>query len=241
MKRRSGCILPCVSARSSPGDRYEPLPGLLDLPGWIWRRLPTPGKVALVLLPFVLIGLVIALGPGIEESKEERARAEEQRSARQQAAREAALREEQRPRFAAAAPAPASVAGRERLVDAAARAVRRDATQRAAAGEFRGPIRGIECEPFPRSTSGAGADQDLARRTGVYSCLAVTASFTGSTGGGEVAPYTQSEGGTVGHPYRLRIDFESGRYAFCKISGRAGEGGLTAQQPVTIPRVCGGL
>jgi hypothetical protein len=235
------CIVPGVSASPSPGDRYEPLPGLLELPGWIWRRLPTPGKVALVLLPFAVIGLVIVLGPGIEESKEERARTEERRSARERAAREAALREQQRPRFAAAAPAAASIAGRERLVDAAARSVRKDATERAAAGELRGPIRGVECEPFPRTTTGVGAEQDLSRRTGTYSCLAVTASFSGSTGGGEVAPYTRSEGGTIGHPYRVRIDFESGRYAFCKVAGRAGEGGLNARQPVTVPRVCGGF
>jgi hypothetical protein len=227
--------------KASPGDRYEPLPGLADLPTWIWRRLPGPGKVALILLPFVVIGLILALGPGIRDSKEERARSEEQRIERERAAREARLREQQRPRFAAGAPAAESVAGRERLLETAAVSVRADARKRAAAGELTGPIRGVECEPFPRTTSGIGAEQDPSRRFGIYSCLAVTAQFSGSTGGGEVAPYTQSEAGTVGHPYRVRIDFESGRYAFCKIAGRAGEGGLSARQVVTVPRVCGGL
>jgi hypothetical protein len=226
--------------KQPPGDRYEPLPGLAELPGWLWRRLPGPGKVAVVLLPFVVLGLVLALGPGIRESKEERARSEEQRIERERAAREARLREEQQPRFAAGAPAPESVPGRERLVEEAAASVRTDARRRAAAGELDGPIRGIECEPFPRTTSGTGADQDLSRRFGIYSCLAVTAQFSGSTGG-EPAPYAQSEAGTVGHPYRVRIDFESGRYAYCKIFGRAGEGGLRAEQPVTVPRACGGL
>jgi hypothetical protein len=235
-----------VSGKSSPGDpfepgdRYEPLPGLFDLPGWIWRRLPTVGRVGVVLLPFVVVGLVLALGPGIEKSKEDRARSEEQQAARQQAAREAAQREQQRPRFGTAAPAPDSVAGRERLLDAAARSVRADATRRAAAGEFSGPIRGVDCEPFPRTTSGTGAAQDLSKTTGAYSCLAVTARFSGSTGDGEVAPYTQSEAGTIGHPYRVRIDFSSGRYAFCKVAGRPGEGSLRANQRVTVPRVCGG-
>jgi hypothetical protein len=227
-------------SKSSSGDRYEPLPGLADLPAWIWRRLRGPGKVAVVLLPFVVIGLVLALGPGIRDSKEERARSEEQRIERERAAREARLREEQRPRFAAGAPSPESVAGRERLVETAAVSVRADARKRAAAGELTGPIRGVECEPFPRTTSGIGAERDLSRRFGTYSCLAVTAQFGESTGG-EVAPYAQSEAGTVGHPYRVRIDFDTGRYAYCKIAGRAGEGGLRAQQAVTVPRVCGGL
>jgi hypothetical protein len=226
--------------RSRPGDRYEPLPGLVDLPGWLWRRLPTAGRVGVVLLPFVIVGLVLALAPGIENSKEERARSEEQQAARQRAAREAAQREQQRPRFATAAPAPDSGAGRERLLHAAARSVRADATERVAAGEFSGPIRGVDCEPFPRTTSGRGAEEDLSKSAGTYSCLAVTARFSGSTGDGEVAPYTQSEAGTVGHPYRVRIDFGSGRYAFCKVAGRPGEGSLRANQPVTVPRVCGG-
>ena len=92
------------------------MPGVIDLPGWIWRRLPGPGKVALVLLPIVLIAVGLAVMPSIEESKEERARAEQQRIERERAARVARLREQQRPRFTRAAPAPASVPGRERLI-----------------------------------------------------------------------------------------------------------------------------
>jgi hypothetical protein len=209
------------------------------MPGWLWRRLPPAGKVALALLPIVVVGLVLLLGPGIRESKEERARSEAQRLEQAREAREARLRDEQQPRFAGAAPAPDSVAGRERLVEAAADSVRTDARRRAAAGELTGPIRAVECEPFPRTTSRTGAEQDLSRSTGIYSCLAVTAAFSESTGA-EQGPYTQSEGGSVGHPYRVRIDFDSGRYAYCKISGRPGEGSLSAQQPVTVPRVCGG-
>ena len=44
----------------------------------------------------------------------------------------------------------------------------------------------------------------------------------------------------IGHPYRVRIDFESGRYALCRVAGRPGEGSLQARQAVTVPRVCGG-
>jgi hypothetical protein len=43
--------------------------------------------------------------------------------------------------------------------------------------------------------------------------------------------------GAVGHPYRVRIDFESGRYSFCKIAGYAL---YKSETIVTVPRACGG-
>ena len=155
------CIVQRV-AEPTPGDRYEPLPGIVDLPAWIWRRLNGPGKVAVILLPFVLIAVGLALRPGIEESKQERARSEEQRIERERAAREARLREQQQPRFASAAPAPDSVPGRERLVEAAGASVLADARKRAAAGEFDGPIRDVTCEEYPRTVP-AGAPTRISR------------------------------------------------------------------------------
>jgi hypothetical protein len=114
-----------------------------------------------------------------------------------------------------------------------------DARRRAAAGELDGPIRDVTCEEYPRSVAGRGADQDLSKPAGNYSCIAVTARFSGSEGGDQAA-YAQSEAGVIGHPYRIRIAFGSGRYAFCRVSGRPGEGSLQALQAVTVPRVCGG-
>jgi hypothetical protein len=38
----------------------------------------------------------------------------------------------------------------------------------------------------------------------------------------------------------MRIDFDTGRYAICKIGGRPAEGGLKRRLGVTVPRVCGG-
>jgi hypothetical protein len=222
-----------------PTDRYEPLPGIIDLPAWLWRRLSGPGKVALLLLPVVLIAIGLALRPGIEESKERQAQSEERRIERERAAREARLREQQRPRFASGPAAADDVGGRLRLVSAAGASVLADARERAAAGELDGPIRDVTCEPFPRTVSGGGADRDLTKAAGSYSCIAVTARFEGSQG--EEGAYAQSEAGVIGHPYRVRIDFETGRYAFCRVAGRAGEGGLQARQAVTVPRACGGL
>jgi hypothetical protein len=212
-------------------DRYEPLPGIAGLPGWIWRRLPKAGKVAIALLPFVLIGLVILLGPGIDRSKEERAQAESERLARQRAERVARLRIEQRPRFGRGTPAGSDVARRTTLLGEARAAVETDARRRVAAGSLDGPVRRVECEPYPRTVEGKGAHLDPARATGRYSCLAITR---------DVPAGERAEASAIGHPYRVKIHFTSGRYALCKVSGRAGEGSLGAAAVVTVPHACGG-
>jgi hypothetical protein len=225
-----------VQDRSRAGDdrssdRYEPLPGIAALPGWLWRRLPPGGKVAVALLPFVVVALVLLLGPGIDRSKDERARAESQRLTREREQRAARLRAEQRPRFGRGAPAGADLGARAALLREARVAVETDARRRAAAGALAGPIRRATCEPFPRSVSGRGAHLDPRRTSGRYACLAVTR---------EVPPGERAEAAAIGHPYRVRIDFGSGRYAFCKVTGRAGEGAIGTGAPVTVPRVCGG-
>ena len=46
--------------------------------------------------------------------------------------------------------------------------------------------------------------------------------------------------GLLGHPYRMRINFDNGRYAFCKVRGRPGELAVKAPRPVLLPPVCGG-
>jgi hypothetical protein len=214
----------------SDAGRYEALPGLTGLPSWIWRRLPRPAKVGVALLPFAVVGLVLALGPGIEEGKDKRASAQAERLAEARAERVERLRREQRPRFAAGEPA-ASVAGRRRLLDRGAAAVLADARARVAAGALDGPIRRVECEPYPRTVHGRGAHEDTSQRFGRYACLAVTSEF---------APGEGNEGGMIGHPYRMRIDFETGRYAFCKVSGRPGEGSIGTTPLVPVPRACGG-
>ena len=97
-------------------DRYEPLPGVTRLPGWIWRRLPAAGKVGVALLPFIAVALVLALGPGIERGKEERASAEAERLQQAQAERVDRLKREQEPHFARGEPAASSLQARRRLL-----------------------------------------------------------------------------------------------------------------------------
>lgn len=218
-------------------ERYEPLPSIPQLPRYVWRKLPTAGRVVVALIPVAAIALVILLGPGISRDKEERAQAEQERLEQARAERIDRLRAEQRPRFASG-PAPIEGAApderllvRGRAVDAAADAVGRDARKRVRAGQLDGPIRRVVCEPFPRTVDGRGAHEDLDSATGRYSCLAVTA----------VAPGSESqEGSLIGHPYRVLIDFESGRIGYCKISGRAGEGSIGQAPVVPVPKACGG-
>ena len=102
-----------------------------------------------------------------------------------------------------------------------------DARRRVALGELDGPIRRVECEPFPRTVEGVGADRDLGRRRGGYACIAITAEFGGAAGAR----------GVIGHQYRALVDFATGRFAYCKVSGQAGP---AREQLATTPRACGG-
>jgi hypothetical protein len=67
--------VPRVTA-SSP-DRYEPLPGLLEIPGFLIRKIPPRARkpaawTAVILLAAVAVALVLSI-PAITESKDERA------------------------------------------------------------------------------------------------------------------------------------------------------------------------
>jgi hypothetical protein len=212
-------------------DRYDPLPGVGGLPKWIWSKLPRAGRIALALLPIAIIGLVLLLGPGIDDSKNERAQAERERLARAEAERVERVRAEQRPRFRRAAPAGDDLAARAALVAALPAAIQADARRRVAAGTLDGPIRSVECESYPRSVDGAGAHLDPSQATGRYSCLAVTRA---------VPANERNEALRIGHPYRVKVDFGTGRYAFCKVVGRPGEGAIGTQTLVPIPAICGG-
>jgi hypothetical protein len=212
-------------------DRHEPLPGVAGFPKWVWGKLPRAGRVAVALLPFAIVALILLLGPGIDESKDRRAETERQRQAQQTAERVAQLRAEQRPRFERGTPAGRDVAARATLVASLPIAIQTDARQRVAAGALDGPIRSVECEPYPRSVDGQGAHLDPSQTTGRYSCLAVTRA---------VEATERNEAATIGHPYRVLVNFDTGRYAFCKVSGRPGEGSLDRQILVPVPEACGG-
>jgi len=212
-------------------DRYEPLPGLLQLPGYVWRRLGRTAKVAIVVAAgAAVIGAILA-APSIQRSNEERSRAEAERSARIERQQIELTRRQQRPRFGRGAAPGQDLGARRQLLSSAEGSILADASTRSAAGEFNGPIMRVACEGFPPGAKIVAADADPAKRVGLYECIAVTSQIPATSG---------NRTGLLGHPYRMRINFDNGRYAFCKVRGRPGELAVKAPRPVNLPRVCGG-
>ncbi len=211
------------------------MPGIVDLPGWLWRRMGRTARLSALGALVLLVAAAAALVPVILESKEDQAEADRRERAERRAELIRRLETEQRPRQRrstsvtppGAAPAE-QLAARSTLVKEMNAEILADARARVRRGDLDGPIRRVECEPFPRRVDGVGAHEQLGRRTGRYACVAVTAEF----GTGEVGAT-----GVIGHQYRTMVDFETGRYAFCKVSGQAGP---SREQLVTTPRVCGG-
>jgi hypothetical protein len=204
--------------------RYDPLPDLSQMPAWIWRRLPRAGKAAAAAAPVAGVAVVLAVAPSIDRAKDERAHTEAQRVAQVRAERVRQVRAEQRPRFAHGTPAGADLAARRRLLTAAGAAVLADARGRVA-----DPIRRVTCEPFPR---GVGAHADPSAGDGRYACLAVAH---------DVPATARTPAAVTGYPYRMLIDFKSGRYGFCKVVGREGEGMIGIQPFVPLSPSCGGM
>jgi hypothetical protein len=226
---------PVDKSRREPTERYEPLPGVAQLPGWALCKLGPRLRVVLVLALLAAVAGALALAPALRERKQERVAQERRERAAQREAAIRRLQVEQRPRFRVSrsvAPAGAGPAtrleARAELMDDLSAAIEADARRRVRRGVIEGPILRVGCEPFPRTLAGVGADRELARRSGRYACLAVRAEFERSEA---------SVGGALGYPYRAKVDFESGRYAYCKISGRPGP---TPDPRVTTPRACGG-
>jgi len=221
-------------------DRYEPLPGLLGIPAFLARKIPPRARrpaafAAGLLLVAVAVGVALA-APAIDEGKRERAAADSEASEQLKAQRVARLRAEQRPLRGSGTPArglegPAAIGARQALAADLAAAVERDGRGRFAAGEIKQPVEGSVCERYPRGAGGEDPATDLSKPTGRYSCLAITATVQADRAG---------QPGAIGYPYRALVDFPSGRFTYCKVSGRPGEGSLRRELLVTVPQACGG-
>jgi hypothetical protein len=221
-------------------DRYDPLPGLTEIPAFLVRKLSRRGRrifwiVAALAAVGLAVGLYFAI-PAITDSKEERAAAERRAARQREATLVAKLRAEQRlvegtGTAARGLEGSAAITARRALVTDLSDAVHEDARARMRNGEFTRTVERVECERFPRGARGEDPATDLANPVGRYSCLAITAD----------APKTAtSNPSSIGYPYRARVDFPTGKYTFCKISGRPGEGSLTRKSPVQVPVACGG-
>ena len=221
-------------------DRYEPLPGLTEIPGYLYRKLSPRGrKIAAIagaaLLVIVAVVLAVSI-PKITESKSDRAAADRRSAQEREKALVAELKAEQRLREGTGTAARGlagaqAIEARHQLAADLAAAVQHDALARARTGEFAHGVKRVECERFPRGAHGEDPATDLTHDQGRYSCLAVTA----------VAPKTElNDSSSIGYPYRALVDFPSGRYTFCKVSGRPGELAVSRTTVVGVPAACGG-
>jgi len=204
-------------------DRYEPLPGFLSIPGFLYRKLGPRGRMAVkVGGGLLIVGAIVAaivLVPRIADTKRERADRERREAAAAMAERRRQLIAEQRPHRARAE----SGAPRAVVVTELEERILTDSRARVAAGVLAGPAaKRVECEPLPH-----GQDVDGARV--VYDCLAVTSDLPS---GGDLP------GGVIGHPFRGVAEFPSARLTWCKVSGRPGEGSLTRRGLVRLPQAC---
>jgi hypothetical protein len=84
----------------------------------------------------------------------------------------------------------------------------------------------VESGELPPPSARYAICKRLRGYAGRLSCTAVTSEVPG--------------GGVVGHPFRARVSLDSGRYTWCKVSGRAGEGAFTQLLNVPVPKACGG-
>jgi hypothetical protein len=221
-------------------DRYEPLPGLTELPGYFLRKLSPRGRraaaiVGALLLIALAVGLYFVI-PAITETKADRAAAERRAVAQREAQLVAQLKAEQRLVEGRGTPSrglegDAQITARKALAGDLAAAVHEDADARVRSGEFTHSISRVECERYPRGAHGEDPASDLSSATGRYSCLAVTVD----------APRTElNNASSIGYPYRALVDFPSGKYTFCKFSGRPGELAFDRRVKAPVPRACGG-
>jgi hypothetical protein len=204
-----------------------------------WLRIWTPPRdveipppprralgVAAVLLAAAVVAVLTLLAPAIDRSKERGAAQREHDAAAAARARRAQLTFDQRAHHARAPEvgrmhaAGREAASRSALLADARASIDRDVRARVAAGELKGPIRGVRCRYRARE-----------RGTRVHlDCLAVTAAGT----------HRRVLGYLIGHPFVVGGSLRDGRYAWCKDNPRPGERAIGRSVTVALPAACAG-
>ena len=183
-----------------------------------WRGLAVGGAVVVVALG---AGAALVL-PRVAEDREASREREQRAAVERKAAFLAGVDREQRPRRGRGRPDPRGsasrrVAARTALLASAESGIAADARRRTGRR-----IRGVDCEPFPRTPQKTVPAAELDRPAATYDCVAVTARFRA---GAE---------GIIGIPFRLLADFARGRYAWCRIVPLADRDRLAHP----LPRAC---
>lgn len=196
------------------------------------RRARLIAALVAVLVLGVAGALVAILSPGIEHAKRTNAAS----AARAHSAAIAALERknavEQRLRVAStpardpgsSAGSAARVRARAAIVGDLERAIDADARARVRAGTLVGPVRSVQCNPYP-----PGSNVPPTAKFGSYACVAVNRLITS---GSKVL-------GLLGVSFWGRVDFAHGRLAWCKVNPQPGEGGAgTGPPPVPLAQAC---
>lgn len=187
-----------------------------------WRKLALGAGVGALVLGVALAVMI----PRINDGKATRAAQERAQQAKAAAANRARIIELQQPRSGSAAqllpPAGASAtevrAAREDFLHRVESAITADAQARAAKGEMSRVQGPTTCAP----ASGA--------REGVFDCYTVVR---------RVPKVETNAAGSIGYPFRAVLDYETFRYAFCRVEQFPGE--MLVPDPNTVvqlPAAC---
>src|SRR4051794_36356019 len=215
------------------------------------RRLRTSGPFRLLILAVAVAAVVVLVAeasPGPDRAKrtaaerarlrtlhteQQRIRAAERRDPvlRRERAR---LRADQRAHFAradAAARWPMKThADQEAVVHSLERAITREALARWHAGSLNARVYRTLCEHLVRPNRQHPRPPPLSAAQAGYECTAVT-TFA--------PPSSRTKRAIIGFPYWARVDFRSGRLAWCKVNLLPSEHGIGDSLAfVPLPRVC---
>jgi hypothetical protein len=218
-------------------ERYQPLPSLLQVPGFLLRKLP-PRRRRMVVIAgsafLAALAIAAAVGlPAIHARQRADARAQAHRNAlaRQRLlagyARQALPRRGTGPAARGLHGAPA-IAARRQLVTILQADIVADARARAVRTL---DYRSAECSAYPKEVAQRPPQDDVARPTAVFECIAATA---------DVGAGATTTGSIIGQPFRALVDFERGAFAWCMIVQRPGELSIGTGPVLAVPRACGG-
>jgi len=212
-------------------QRYDPLPGLLGLPGFAWRRAPRAARIAAVALGLLAVAGTLVAIPLVTEGKRkgDAQRAREEATARAHELRR--LRADQAPHRGRAPSAPRTPeAAREHaIVSALESAITADVMSRRRAGVLPGaPVIRTVCRADAGQVAGF---QPAARRAGgaVLACLAATG--VGAVPGGRQF--------AVGYEFLAAAHWGRAAFTWCKTNPPPGEGFAGTDRPeVQLARAC---
>ena len=129
----------------------------------------------------------------------------------------ARLRAEQQPHFAAAFPGQGSRPGQHALVNALQRSITRDARARFARRQLDQQAHYTLCVHLVRPNVPHPPPPPLQAVQAGYECTAIT---------NEVPASSRTDPAIIGYPFWARVNFRTGRYAWCKVNLLPSEPGI---------------